>query len=307
MRRILAITAAAAWMLGFGSAAAASINDGGQLGVSNGEQLGLPAGGQFAWSSGEQLGLPIGDSFAMAASASGQIGARQAAAAHEAVASPDVSRTAVAADLPAKKRRLPKGFVYLDEIIPTATYDIRYYGDYNFVGARVDGYKAPYAIMTEQAAKALKAVADDLAVKGYKLVIYDAYRPQKAVDHFIRWSKDPKDQTTKDVFYPETDKRKLFKLGYVSTKSGHTRGSTVDLSIASVKTGKLVDMGSGFDFLGSISSHGSKLVNAVQTANRNLLKKAMEKHGFKAYSKEWWHYTLVKEPYPKTYFNFDVE
>lgn len=208
---------------------------------------------------------------------------------------------------PAKQRQLPKGFVYLDEVIPSAMYDIRYYSNYNFVGARVDGYEAPYAIMTQQAAKALKAVAADLAAKGYKLVVYDAYRPQKAVDHFIRWSKDPKDQKTKDIFYPGTDKSKLFKLGYLSSKSGHSRGSTVDLSIASLKTGKLVDMGGSFDFLGPVSAHGAKLANATQTANRSLLKKAMEKRGFKAYGKEWWHYTLAKEPFPKTYFNFDVK
>ncbi|CAI6029531.1 M15 family metallopeptidase [Cohnella sp. JJ-181] len=209
--------------------------------------------------------------------------------------------------IPDKKRKLPKGFVYLDEVIPSAVYDIRYYGDYNFVGARVEGYKGPYAVMTQQAAAALKSVAADLAVKGYKLVIYDAYRPQKAVDHFIRWSKDPEDQKTKDVFYPDTEKSKLFKLGYLAGKSGHSRGSTVDLSIAIANTGKLVDMGGSYDFLGGISAHGAKLANASQTSNRNLLKKAMEKRGFKAYSKEWWHYTLAKEPYPKTYFNFDVE
>ncbi|MEK0315923.1 M15 family metallopeptidase [Cohnella sp. 56] len=257
---------------------------------------------------------PLGTALGDAASASARIGA-QAQPAGAAATAPAVAVAVAAADktdvpdasIPVKKRELPAGFVYLDEVIPSAEYDIRYYGDYNFVGARVDGYKAPYAIMTAQAAKALKAVSADLAAKGYKLVVYDAYRPQKAVDHFIRWSKDPKDQTTKNIFYPDTDKSKLFKLGYLSSKSGHSRGSTVDLSIASIKTGKLVDMGGGFDFLGSVSWHGTKLVNAVQTANRNVLKKAMEKRGFKAYSKEWWHYTLIKEPYPKTYFNFDVE
>ncbi|MDG0793645.1 M15 family metallopeptidase [Cohnella ginsengisoli] len=224
-----------------------------------------------------------------------------------AVSSSDTQAAEPAERPPAKKRKLPKGFVYLDEVIPAAQYDIRYFSDYNFVGARVEGYKAPFAVMTQQAAKALKAVAGDLAAKGYKLVIYDAYRPQKAVDHFIRWSKDPKDQKTKDIFYPDTDKSKLFKLGYLASKSGHSRGSTVDLSIASVETGKLVDMGGSFDFLGPVSAHGAKLANAAHTANRSLLKKAMEKRGFKAYSKEWWHYTLAKEPYPKTYFDFDVE
>lgn len=255
---------------------------------------------------------PLGTILGDAASASARIGA-QALPAGPAATAPAVAVAAANksdvpdASIPDKKRELPAGFVYLDEVIPSAAYDIRYYGDYNFVGARVDGYKAPYAIMTAQAAKALKEVSVDLAAKGYKLVVYDAYRPQKAVDHFIRWSKDPKDQTTKHIFYPDTDKSKLFKLGYLSSKSGHSRGSTVDLSIASIKTGKLVDMGGGFDFLGSVSWHGTKLVNAAQTANRNVLKKAMEKRGFKAYSKEWWHYTLIKEPYPKTYFNFDVE
>ncbi|MDI4646109.1 M15 family metallopeptidase [Cohnella hashimotonis] len=254
----------------------------------------------------------LGMSAAAAVSVSARIGAIAAPAksahASTATVAPSAAQAAKPAESPpAKKNKLPKGFVYLDEVIPAAEYDIRYYSEYNFVGARVDGYKAPYAVMTQQAAKALKAVGDDLADKGYKLVIYDAYRPQKAVDHFIRWSKNPKDQKTKAIFYPDTDKAKLFKLGYLSGKSGHSRGSTVDLSIASIKTGKLVDMGGSFDFLGPASAHGAKLADAAQTANRNLLKKVMEKRGFKAYSKEWWHYTLAKEPYPKTYFNFDVE
>ncbi|MDG0812517.1 M15 family metallopeptidase [Cohnella rhizosphaerae] len=257
-------------------------------------------------------GVTLGDSAAAAVAAGARIGANVSDSASAVPADADVRASGVKSSEPAetpaaKQRKLPKGFVYLDEVIPSAVYEIRYYSDYNFVGARVDGYKAPYAVMTQQAAKALQAVAADLAAKGYKLVVYDAYRPQKAVDHFIRWSKDPKDQKTKDVFYPDTDKRKLFKLGYLASKSGHSRGSTVDLSIAGLKTGKAVDMGGSFDFLGPVSAHGAKLANAAQTANRNLLKKAMEKRGFKAYDKEWWHYTLAKEPYPKTYFNFDVE
>lgn len=277
------LAAAAVWCAASEAAAATSLEAAAVLGAQSSAQLGM-------------LERQPGTVAALAKAEGGS-----------AVAAPQASRAAEAAELPAKKRKLPKGFVYLDEVIPAADYDIRYYGDHNFVGAQVDGYKAPYAIMTAQAAKALKAVGDDLAAKGYKLVIYDAYRPQKAVDHFIRWSKDSQDQLTKDEFYPDTDKSKLFKLGYLASKSGHSRGSTVDLSIAGIKTGKLVDMGSGFDRLGSISWHGSKLVSKAQTANRNLLKAAMEKRGFKAYSKEWWHYTLVKEPFPKTYFNFDIE
>ncbi|RED66249.1 M15 family metallopeptidase [Cohnella lupini] len=206
-----------------------------------------------------------------------------------------------------KQRKLPKGFVYVDEIIPTVQLEVRYYGDYNFVGERIDGYKAPVAILTEQAAKTLKEVSAELESKGYVLHIYDAYRPQKAVDHFARWAKDVKDTKMKKDFYPMVDKTKVFKLGYVASKSGHTRGSTVDLTIAYQKTGEIVDMGGPYDFFGDISSLGTKLITAKQTANRNILKNAMSKHGFEPYDKEWWHYTLIKEPYPKKYFNFDVQ
>jgi D-alanyl-D-alanine dipeptidase len=206
-----------------------------------------------------------------------------------------------------KKNTLPKGFVYLDDIIPTAQYDIRYYGEHNFVGKQIDGYKAPLAIMTLKAATALKKVSDGLEKKGYILVIYDAYRPQKASDHFVKWAKDAKDIKMKKEFYPSLDKPDLFKLGFISSKGAHTRGSTLDLSIAVKKTGKEVDMGSAFDFFEDISHHGTKLITKQQTSNRNILKAAMVKNGFKLYSEEWWHYTLIKEPYPTKYFNFDVE
>ncbi|WP_052476464.1 M15 family metallopeptidase [Cohnella kolymensis] len=156
-----------------------------------------------------------------------------------------------------KQRHLPKGFVYLDEVIPTAQYDIRYYSEYNFIGRRVVGYKAPLAIMSSQAAKALKAVNNDLEVKGYRLKIFDAYRPQKSVNDFKTWSKDINDTKMKKTFYPNVDKRKLFKLGYLASRSGHSRGSTVDLTIVDKITGKEVDMGSNFDYLGQISAHGT--------------------------------------------------
>ncbi|BBI34215.1 M15 family metallopeptidase [Cohnella abietis] len=210
-------------------------------------------------------------------------------------------------DIIEKKRKLPKGFVYMDEVIPAAKSEIRYYSDYNFVGKRIDGYKAPIAILASDAAKALKAVSDEVEKKGYTLLIYDAYRPQKAVNHFIRWAKDSKDTKMKDIFYPAVDKTKVFKLGYVASKSGHSRGGTVDLTIIDKKTGEIVDMGSPYDFFGDISSHGTKLITSEQTANRNILKNAMVKHGFRLYSKEWWHYTLNKEPFPNKYFDFDVE
>lgn len=206
----------------------------------------------------------------------------------------------------AKKRKLPAGFVYADEVIPKAQYDIRYYTDYNFVGAPIDGYEAPLAILTKEAANALKLVGADLAKKGYMLKIYDAYRPSKAVAHFLEWAKDPSDTKMKTVFYPEVDKSDLFN-GYLAKRSGHSRGSTVDLTLVNTYAGREVDMGSPFDMLGPVSSHGSKLVTSAQRANRAMLKAAMERRGFTAYSKEWWHYTLTKEPFPKRYFDFDVQ
>lgn len=208
-----------------------------------------------------------------------------------------------------KLNQLPKGkgFVYLDEVIPDAVYDIRYYTEDNFIGERIDGYNGPFAITTLQAARALKKVNDDLEKQGYRLKIIDAYRPQKAVDHFAAWSKKPKDTLMKEKFYPDVDKKNLFKLGYLSSKSGHSRGSTVDLTMVYKRTGEEVDMGSRVDFLGTISAHGAKGLTKEQRKHRYILKTAMVKQGFKPYSKEWWHYTLKNEPYPSTYFDFDVE
>jgi D-alanyl-D-alanine dipeptidase len=206
-----------------------------------------------------------------------------------------------------RRGELPKGFVYLDELIPDALFEIRYASDYNFVGAVIDGYKAPLAIMTEEAAQALKKVNEELKQSGYVLLVYDAYRPTKAVDHFKRWAQDMSDTSMKDAFYPNVDKSQVFKLGYVASKSGHSRGSTVDLTIADAATGIPADMGSPYDFFGDVSGHGTKEITPEQTANRELLKNAMVKHGFKPYNKEWWHYTLKDEPHPKKYFDFDVE
>lgn len=208
-----------------------------------------------------------------------------------------------------KKYQLPKGkgFVYLDEVIPDAVYDLRYYTGDNFIGERIDGYNAPFAILTLRAARALNKVNEDVKSQGYRLKIIDAYRPQKAVDHFARWSKDPLDTEMKELFYPGVDKKNLFKQGYLSSKSGHSRGSTVDLTLVYKKTGEEVDMGSRVDFLGPISAHGAKGLTKAQRTARHILKTAMVKQGFKPYAKEWWHYTLKDEPYPSTYFDFDVE
>ncbi|KGE17179.1 M15 family metallopeptidase [Paenibacillus wynnii] len=194
-----------------------------------------------------------------------------------------------------------------NDIIPSAHYDIRYYGENNFVGARIDGYKAPLAILTRIAAVALKAVSDDLESKGYSLKIQDAYRPQQAVNHFVRWSQDTKDVKMKTQYYPKLDKRNLFKLGFIAKKSGHSRGSTIDLTLVNLKTGAEVDMGSPYDFFGDISFYDTNLITKQQKANRKLLKDAMVKQGFKPYTKEWWHFTLINEPYPNRYYNFNVE
>ncbi|MCC3371646.1 M15 family metallopeptidase [Cohnella sp. REN36] len=228
------------------------------------------------------------------------------AAASKANPTPPKQEAADAVPEVAKAHKLPKGFVYVDEVAPDIRIHIGYYSDTNFVGRSIDGYEAPVAILTAEAAQALKRVNEDLARQGYALKIYDAYRPQKAVDDFIRWAKDPQDTKMKERYYPNVNKKDLFKQGYLASKSGHSRGSTVDLTLVSVKTGEELDMGGIVDFLGPESGHGAKGLTKAQAANRQLLKKAMEKRGFTAYSKEWWHYTLAKEPYPKHYFDFNV-
>lgn len=206
-----------------------------------------------------------------------------------------------------EKAHIPAGFVYVNQVVPNVQPDIRYYSENNFVGTRIDGYKAPTAILTNETAKALQAVNEDLGKQGYSLKIFDAYRPQKAVNHFIRWAQDISDTKMKSRYYPNVDKKDLFNLGYIAKKSGHTRGSTIDLTLVDKKTGKEVDMGSSFDLLDEISAFGTTLITTKQAANREILKNAMQRHGFKPYAREWWHYTLINEPYPKQYFNFDVE
>ena len=201
---------------------------------------------------------------------------------------------------------LPEGFVLVGEAIPDALLDIRYYTTYNFVGARIDGYEAPVAVLTREAADALKFVRDDMKAQGLRLVIYDAYRPQRAVDHFARWAEDIADTRMKAVFYPDVDKADLFEKGFIARRSGHSRGSTVDLTLLDEATGKLLDMGGPFDFFGELSHPDYAGVTAQQHENRMLLQSAMMKRGFKPLSTEWWHFTLVDEPYPKTFFDFPV-
>ena len=200
-----------------------------------------------------------------------------------------------------------KDFVYLKEIMPNLRSDLRYYGSHNFIGRPIDGYNAPKCLLTKEAAYALKNVQDELEKIGFGLLIYDAYRPQRAVDHFVRWSQDENDTTMKVEFYPNIDKKDIFSRGYISAKSGHSRESTVDLTIVSLKTRHILNMGSPYDLFDVVSSIEDKNITKNQRSLRMLLKRRMEKHGFKSYPKEWWHFTLEKEPYPNTYFDFPVE
>ena len=198
------------------------------------------------------------------------------------------------------------GFVLLSEAVPDAILEIRYYSTYNFVGERIDGYEEPLAFLTKEAAAALKEVSDDLVQKGYRLKIYDAYRPQKAVTHFMNWALDVEDTRMKEYFYPELDKEVLFPQGYIAEHSGHSRGSTVDLTLFDMTTEKEVDMGGTFDYFGELSHPDYTGITEEQYANRMILRDAMLSHGFRPLAEEWWHFTLDDEPYPDTYFTFPV-
>lgn len=200
-----------------------------------------------------------------------------------------------------------QGFVLVTDIVPDVILEIRYFSTYNFVGQRIDGYEEPVAILTREAANALKQVSDDMLKQGYRLKVYDGYRPQRAVDHFVRWAEDLNDTAMKSVFYPQVDKADLFEQGFIAKKSGHSRGSTVDLTLVDALTGKELDMGGAFDYFGELSHPGYRgELTQAQIDNRMLLREAMLRHGFKPLSTEWWHFTLVNEPYPGTYFDFPV-
>lgn len=200
------------------------------------------------------------------------------------------------------------GFVLVSEAVPDVILEIRYYSTYNFVGERISGYNEPIALLTKEAASALKEASDDLLQQGYQLKVYDAYRPQSAVEHFKTWAIDLEDTKMKAYFYPEVDKSVLFTQGYIASRSGHSRGSVVDVTIVDRATGKDVDMGSPFDYFGEIS-HPSYTAGLTkeQINNRNILRDTMLGHGFKAINTEWWHFALADEPYPNTYFDFPVE
>lgn len=200
----------------------------------------------------------------------------------------------------------PSGFVVLTDVVPDVILEIRYYSSFNFVGTRVDGYEQPVALMTREAARALKAVSDEAISLGYRLKIWDTYRPQMAVDHFCRWGENVTDTLTKRYFYPYLDKDVVFDQGYIARRSGHSRGSVVDLTLVDMKTGRDIDMGYGFDWFGGESHPDYRGITEEQYANRMLLRGLMLKHGFLPIEEEWWHFILKDEPYPDTYFTFPV-
>lgn len=206
-----------------------------------------------------------------------------------------------------QKQELPEGFVYVKSIIPDLNVELKYYTTNNFVGDTIDGYNSNKLILTKAAAEKLKLVQDELQEQNLCLLVHDGYRPQRAVNHFVRWARVLNDTVNKSVFYPNVQKRNLFKAGYIASKSGHSRGSTIDLTVIDGNTGKPLDMGSPFDFFGEQSWVDYDGISEVQKKNRQILQRVMLKHNFRNYPKEWWHFTLRWEPFPKTYFDFEVE
>lgn len=198
-------------------------------------------------------------------------------------------------------------FVNVKEIVPTVHLDIRYYTTHNFVGSRINGYDSPKCFLTKEAAIALKKVQEELERKQQSLKIFDCYRPQRAVDHFVRWAKDLADQKRKADYYPSVDKKYLFRDGYIAEKSGHSRGSTIDLTIMDLNSNQELDMGTGFDFFDPLSHTMNSHISQSQLDNRMALKSVMERYGFKNLAEEWWHFTLKNEPYPNQYFDFRIQ
>ena len=224
----------------------------------------------------------------------------------------------------------PASFVALDEVDPTILQDMRYRTRYNFVGRRIDGYRRPVCILERRAARALKRAQDDLRRRGYTLKVYDCYRPQRAVDHFVRWSQNG-DERMKREFYPRVDKAGVFDLGYVARRSGHSRGSTVDVTLVRLPANpqpqwsrqefglvpctaprrrrfpdNSVSMGTSYDCMDPRASTFHPAIKGYKRANRLRLRRALARVGFEPYDREWWHFTLRAEPYPGTYFNFPV-
>ncbi|MBR9756461.1 MAG: M15 family metallopeptidase [Algicola sp.] len=205
-----------------------------------------------------------------------------------------------------KQDTLPEGFVNAKTIIPDLEVELRYYSVNNFVGDTIAGYHANTLILTKKTVQALKLVQQELQEQNLCLKVFDGYRPQRAVNHFMAWAKDLNDTINKQQFYPEVQKQHLFREEYIATRSGHSRGSTVDLTIIDGNTGEDLDMGSPYDFFGKPSWVHYEKLTPEQQQNRQLLQRLMLKHGFRNYTREWWHFTLKGEPFPKTYFDFEI-
>ena len=199
------------------------------------------------------------------------------------------------------------GFVSVSDADPDVILEIRYFSTYNFIGERIDGYISPVALLTKEAAGALRCASKDFMKMGYLIRVFDAYRPQRAVDHFVRWARDLEDVRMKKIFYPDVDKENLFREGYIARHSGHSRGSTVDITLFDMARGADADMGSCFDYFGDISHSDYEDISKEQLDNRKLLREVMIQNGFIPLKEEWWHFTLKDEPYPDTYFDFPVE
>ena len=200
----------------------------------------------------------------------------------------------------------PSGFVLLADYVPQIVQEIRYYSTYNFIGDRIDGYEEPCALLTIEAARALKAVSNELIVQGFRLKVFAADRPACAVRHFVLWGIEDQDLRMKPYFYPELEKQALFAEGYIAKQSSHSRGSAVDLTLLDMRTGRELDMGSPFDLFSPISHPDCRRVTPEQYDNRMLLQRVMVRGGFRPIDCEWWHFSLQNEPYPDTYFNFPV-
>ena len=198
------------------------------------------------------------------------------------------------------------GFVVLADFVPGIIQEIRYHSSYNFIGERIDGYEEPLALLTIEAARALKAVSNEMNVFGYRLKVFDAYRPACAVRQFVLWGIEDTDIRMKPYFYPDLQKQELFSGGYIAKKSSHSRGSAVDLTLLDMKTGKEVDMGGPFDFFGELSHPDYRGITDEQYENRMLLQGVMKRNGFLPIDCEWWHFMLENEPYPDVYFEFPV-
>ena len=200
----------------------------------------------------------------------------------------------------------PSGFVLLADYVPSIIQEIRYYTTYNFIGDRIDGYEEPVALLTKEAARALKSAASEFFVQGYRIKVFDAYRPASAVKHFMLWGIEDTDIRMKPYFYPDIEKQEVFSKGYVAKLSSHSRGSAIDLTLLDMKTGKELDMGSPFDMFSEISHPSYRGISDEQYENRMRLQKVMVRNGFEPIDNEWWHFKLKDEPYLDTYFEFPV-